>query len=73
MNEHAAPRRPATYQDVLDAPANMVAELVGGALHLHPRPAPRHVNAGSLLGMELGGPFSSRSRRPRRLGHSGRA
>jgi Uma2 family endonuclease len=57
MNEHAAPRRPATYQDVLDAPPNMVAELLGGALHLHPRPAPRHARAGSTLGIELGGPF----------------
>ena len=39
MNKHAAPaKRPATYQDVLDAPAGMVAELVDGALHLHPRP-----------------------------------
>ena len=57
MNEHTAPNRPATYQDVLDAPANMVAELVGGALHLHPRPAPRHARAGSTLGVELGGPF----------------
>lgn len=57
MNEHATPRRPATYQDVLDAPPNMVAELIGGALHTHPRPAPRHARAGSRLGVMLGGPF----------------
>lgn len=50
-------RRPATYQDVLDAPANMVAELVNGALHLQPRPAFRHGISGSRLGMEIGGPF----------------
>ena len=56
MNEHS-PRRPATYQDVLDAPEHMVAELVRGALHLHPRPAPRHSVAASSLGMEVGGPF----------------
>ena len=56
MNEHSAPR-PATYQDVLDAPAHMVAELVRGALHLHPRPALRHARAGSVLGGKLGGPF----------------
>ena len=37
LTRHAASvRRPATYQDVLDAPANMVAELVKGALHLLP-------------------------------------
>jgi Uma2 family endonuclease len=57
MNEHATPRSPATYQDVLDAPPNMVAELVHGALYLHPRPAPRHARAGSTLGVRIGGPF----------------
>ena len=50
--------RPATYQDVLDAPPNMVAEIVRGALHLQPRPAPRHAHAHSILQVELGGPFS---------------
>ena len=58
MNERPAViRRPATYQDVLDAPPHMVAELIRGALHLHPRPATPHVRAGSSLGVELGGPF----------------
>jgi Uma2 family endonuclease len=57
MNEHSPPRRPATYQDVLDAPPHMVAELVRGALYVHPRPALRHARAGSTLGVELGGPF----------------
>lgn len=49
--------RPATYQDVLNAPAHMVAELVNGALHLQPRPAARHGLASSVLGGELSGPF----------------
>ena len=49
--------KPATYQDVLDAPENMVAELVNGALHLQPRPAARHGFAGSRLGIKIGGPF----------------
>ena len=58
MNEPAPRiRRPATYQDVIDAPPRMVAELAHGALHLHPRPASRHARASSLLGVELGGPF----------------
>lgn len=58
MNQHApSVRRPATYQDVLDAPATMVAELIEGALHLHPRPAPRHTKASSSLGDELVSPF----------------
>jgi Uma2 family endonuclease len=50
MNQHAPTvRRPATYQDVLDAPAHMVAELIEGALHLHPRPSLGHAVAGSSL------------------------
>ena len=57
MNTHARDGRPATYQDVLDAPPHMVAEIVRGALHLHPRPAPRHARAASVLGGELVGPF----------------
>lgn len=58
MNQHAPTvRHPATYRDVLDAPEHTVAELIGGALHLHPRPAPRHARASSSLGMELGSPY----------------
>ena len=60
MNQHAPTvRRPASYQDVLDAPPHMVAELIEGALHLHPRPAPRHTRASSSLGARLGGPFDA--------------
>jgi Uma2 family endonuclease len=58
MNAPVKGRRPATYQDVLDAPPNMVAEIVRGALHLQPRPAPRHALAHSILQSELGGAFS---------------
>ena len=47
----------ATYQDVLDAPENRVAEIVGGALHTHPRPAAPHARAASSLGVKVGGPF----------------
>jgi len=49
--------RPATYQDVLDAPAHMVAEVVDGALTTHPRPAPPHARASSVLGGKIGDPF----------------
>lgn len=34
MNRLAPPIRPASYRDVLDAPVGMVAELIGGGLHL---------------------------------------
>ncbi|MDE0716579.1 MAG: Uma2 family endonuclease, partial [Rhodospirillaceae bacterium] len=49
--------RPATYQDVIDAPAHMVAEVVEGALHTHPRPAMPHARASSVLGGKIGDPF----------------
>ena len=49
--------RRATYQDVLDAPAHRVAEIVDGTLHTQPRPAPPHAVASSRLGFDLGGPF----------------
>lgn len=51
------PPRPATYQDVLDAPPHMVAEIVGGELHLHPRPAGPQTVAASALGVEIGSEF----------------
>ena len=49
--------RQATYQDVLDAPPNMVAEVVHGSLYTHSRPAMPHARAGSGLGALIGGPF----------------
>ncbi len=50
-------RRRATYQDVLDAPPHMVAEIIDGELRLHPRPAKPHAAAASALGGELVPPF----------------
>lgn len=50
-------RRPATYQDLLDAPDHLVAEILDGELHTSPRPAPRHAQAASALGGELSGPY----------------
>ena len=47
----------ATYEDVLNAPENKVAEILDGELVLSPRPAPRHSVAHSGLGMMLGTPF----------------
>ena len=55
-HKHDSTRR-ATYQDVLDAPAHLVAEIINGTLHTHPRPAPRHARAGARLISKLGPPF----------------
>jgi len=50
-------RRNATYQDVLDAPEHLVAEVLAGDLYTHPRPAAPHAEAASVLGMDLGSAF----------------
>ena len=47
------PPHKATYQDVLDAPENMVAQLIDGELYLHARPADPHVWAGAKLFSEI--------------------
>jgi Uma2 family endonuclease len=49
--------RRATYQDVIDAPEHMVAEIVRGVLSLQPRPRPRHAQAASIIGFEIGIPY----------------
>jgi Uma2 family endonuclease len=46
-------RRPATYDDVLRAPENHVAQVLDGELYVHPRPARRHTRAASSLGARL--------------------
>ena len=49
--------RRATYQDVIDAPEPMVAEIIGGELRLSPRPGGPATAVGSAIGEELGPPF----------------
>ena len=56
--------RPATYQDVLNAPPHKVAEILAGTLHLQPRPAARHAWASSAIGAELHTPFRQGSGGP---------
>lgn len=41
--------RKATYQDVLDAPANLVAQFIDGEVFLQSRPAGPHVWASGML------------------------
>ena len=51
-----APRR-ASYQDALDSPPGVVAEVLDGVLYQSPRPALPHAAAASAVGEELGPPF----------------
>jgi Uma2 family endonuclease len=47
----------ATYEDVLNAPENKVAEILDGELFLSPRPAPKHAVASAEIGMAVGSAF----------------
>jgi Uma2 family endonuclease len=47
----------ATYEDVMAAPDDKVAEILDGELVLSPRPALRHSAAASRLAVRIGGPF----------------
>ena len=54
----------ATYQDVLDAPPHMVAEVIHGVLYTFPRPAIVHSRASSGLGGHLVTLFDHGNRGP---------
>jgi Uma2 family endonuclease len=49
--------RQATYEDLLQVPEHLVAEIINGRLVTHPRPAPRHLRASSSLGVKIGDSF----------------
>lgn len=53
-------RRRATYQDVMDAPPNMRAEILLGELHLTPRPQFDHASVSSAAGADLHVTFGRR-------------
>jgi len=50
-------QRRATYTELQRVPVHLVAELIEGVLHTHPRPASLHAQATTTLGEELGPPF----------------
>ena len=50
-------RKRATYEDVLNSPADMTAEILDGDLHLMPRPRRSHLRNASGLGAFLFGAF----------------
>jgi Uma2 family endonuclease len=52
-----AAKKKATYADIEAAPPHLVAEIIDGELHTHPRPSPRHGVAANALGGKLSDPF----------------
>ncbi len=53
----AHPKRRATYEDILAAPPNTVAEVIFGVLYTHALRGGSHTRAATRLGAELDGPF----------------
>jgi len=51
--------KPASYDDLLAVPDNLVAEIIFGVLETHPRPPPPHAFSGHSLGVELTNPFQN--------------
>ncbi len=49
--------RPATYDDLVKLPDNLVAEILDGELHASPRPALRHSRAEVSLDRAIGRPY----------------
>jgi Uma2 family endonuclease len=49
--------RRATFEDLLELPDNLVAEIVDGELHASPRPAPRRAVAKVAIGTLIATPF----------------
>ncbi len=50
-------RRRSTYQDILDAPEHVVAEIIDGDLYTSPRPASPHAVAALAIGADVFGAF----------------
>jgi len=53
MNYMTKPTGAATFQDILDAPDGMLAQIINGDLRLNPNGAPEHQSAGAELSTDL--------------------
>jgi Uma2 family endonuclease len=63
-----APKRRATYEDLMQVPDTKVAEIIDGELIVSPRPATPHARAASVIGGDLMTPFDSPPGSPARPG-----
>lgn len=54
-----APKRRATYEDLMEVPDTKVAEIIDGELIVSPRSASPHARTASFIGGDLVGPFDA--------------
>jgi Uma2 family endonuclease len=59
-----APKRRATYEDLMQVPDTKVAEIIDGELVVSPRPASPHARAATAIGAAIVGPFDRGSGDP---------
>jgi Uma2 family endonuclease len=57
MSDPLRRRERATYEDLLEVPDHLVAEILDGDLYASPRPAVPHARAASVLGTDILAPF----------------
>ena len=50
-------KQAARYEDLFNLPDNLIGEIINGNLHTHPRPAPKHALAYSVLGGSIGSAY----------------
>jgi Uma2 family endonuclease len=57
MSDPLRRRERATYEDLLEVPDHLVAEILDGDLYATPRPAAPHARAATILGADIVPPF----------------
>jgi len=50
-------KKRATYEDLMAAPEDRLAQIGDGELSTNPRPTLDHARVASVIGMDIGGPF----------------
>jgi Uma2 family endonuclease len=64
----SAPRRRATYDDLMRVPDTMVAEIIAGDLITSPRPATPHAHTGTVIGADVVSAFHGQPGAPPKPG-----
>src|SRR5262245_45689083 len=64
----SAPKRRATYEDLMEVPDTKVAEIIDGELIVSSRPSSPHAYAATMMGVDVVGAFEGAASAPARPG-----